>query len=385
MKMKLPSLEGTVITIKSDQKEAKKCYDNSLKTKRGVFVVTTHPPREERVTRAEIARERRPEPAEDVLEREIGGKMFKLDKSLGQEKQDQIVEVIARHLHAFAWSASDMPDIDPDFLCLRLTMDPQVRPVHQRRQKFNEEKRQVVREETKKLLKASHIREIQYPEWLTNVVLVKKVSGKWRMCVDFTNLNKACLKDSYPLPSNDALVDSASRCKLLSFLDAFSGYNQIMMHPRDECKTTFMTKLSCYCYEVMPFGLKNAGATYQRLMDRVLAPMLGRNVQAYVDDMVVTSQQREQHVAYQEELFTTIAKYRLKLNPEKCVFEVKASKFLGFLLTERGIVANPEKCVAIIAMRSELHRDRDDKPSNSQDLTKAICGKQDGAMGVRAI
>ena len=100
------------------------------------------------------------------------------------------------------------------------------------------------------------------------------------------------------MPSIDALVDSASGCRLLKFLDAFSGYNQIMMHPRDECKTAFMTELSCYCYKVMPFGLKNAGVTYQRLMDRVLAPMLGRNIQAYVDDMVITSQQGEQHVAY---------------------------------------------------------------------------------------
>ena len=92
------------------------------------------------------------------------------------------------------------------------------------------------------------------------------------------------------------------------------------MHPRDECKTAFMTKLSCYCYKVIPFGLKNAGATYQRLMDRVLAPMIGRNVQAYVDDMVVTSQVKDQHVINLEELFTTITRYRLKLNPEKCVW-----------------------------------------------------------------
>jgi len=247
-----------------------------------------------------------------------------------------------------------MPGIDPDFLCHRLTMDPQVRPVRQRRRKFNEERHQVIREESEKLLKAGHIREIQYPEWLANVVLVKKASEKWRMCVDFTDLNKACPKDYYPLPNIDALVDSASGCKLLSFLDSFSGYNQIMMHPRDECKTTFMTELSCYCYKVMPFGLKNAGATYQRLMDRVLAPMLGWNVQAYVDDMVVTSRQREQHVTNLEELFTIIAKYRLKLNPEKCVFGVEAGKFFGFLLTKRGIEANPEKCFAIIAMRSSI-------------------------------
>jgi len=124
------------------------------------------------------------------------------------------------------------------------------------------------------------------------------------------------------------------------------------MHPKDECKTTFMTELSCYCYTVIPFGLKNAGATYQRLMDRVLAPTIGQNVQAYVDDMVVTSQVKDQHVADLEEQFTTIAKYKLKLNPEKCVFGVEANKFLGFLLTEQGIESDPEKCTAILAMRS---------------------------------
>jgi len=115
-----------------------------------------------------------------------------------------------------------------------------------------------------------------------------------------------------------------------------------------------MIEMSCYCYKVMPFGLKNAGATYQRLMDRVLAPMLGRNVQAYVDDMVVTSWQKEQHVVDPEELFTMIAKYRLKLNLEKCVFGVDTGKFLGFLLTERGTKVNPDKCAAIIAMRSPI-------------------------------
>jgi len=125
-----------------------RCYENILKTKIRVFAVTTQPPREEGVTRAEIARERRPETVEEVLQRDIGGKRFKLGKSLGQETQDQIVEVIARHLDAFAWSASDMPGIDPDFLCHRLTMDPHVRPVRQRRRKFNDERRQVIREET---------------------------------------------------------------------------------------------------------------------------------------------------------------------------------------------------------------------------------------------
>jgi len=129
MKVKLPSLEGAVITIVSDQGEAKRCYEISLKTSGGIFSVTSRPPRKDGVTREEIVRENRPEPAGGVVEREIGGKMFKLGQSLSIELRDQIFEVITRHLDAFAWSAADMPGIDPDFLCHRLTMDPNIRPV----------------------------------------------------------------------------------------------------------------------------------------------------------------------------------------------------------------------------------------------------------------
>jgi len=126
------------------------------------------------------------------------------------------------------------------------------------------------------------------------------------------------------------------------------------MHPRDESKTTFMTKLSSYYYKVMPFGLKNVDATYQRLMVRILTSMIGQNVQTYVHDMVVTSEEKDQHIADLEEQFTTIAKYNLKLNLEKCVFRVEAGKFLGLLLTERGIEVNSDKCPSIIGMRSSI-------------------------------
>jgi len=202
------------------------------------------------------------------------------------------------------------------------------------------------------LLEVGHTREIQYLEWLANVVLVQKANGKWRICVDFTDLNKACPKDSYPLPNIDSLVDNASGCRLLISLDAFSGYNHIRMQPRDESMTAFMTELSSYCYKVISFSLKSVGATYPRLMDRILALMIGQNVQAYVDDMVVTSKEKDQHVVDLEELFSMIAKYNLKLNPDKCMFEVEGRKFLGFLLTERGIEANLDKCATIIGMRS---------------------------------
>ena len=117
-------------------------------------------------------------------------------------------------------------------------------------------------EEVRKLLEASFIQEVYYLDWLANVVMVKKNNGKWRMCVDFTDLNRACPKDSYPLPRIDTSVDSMARHELLSFMDAFSGYNQIKMKEEDQEKNSFVTSQGLFCYKVMPFELKNAGVTY---------------------------------------------------------------------------------------------------------------------------
>ena len=117
--------------------------------------------------------------------------------------------------------------------------------------------------------------------------MVKKANGKWRMCVNFTNLNKACPKDSYPLPRINVSMDSIARHQLLSFMNAFSGYNQIKLDEADQEKTSFVTSQGLFCYKVMPFSLKNAGVTYQRLMNEMFAHQIGRNVQVYVDDMLV--------------------------------------------------------------------------------------------------
>ena len=136
--------------------------------------------------------------------------------------------------------------------------------------------------------------------------MVKKPNGKWRMCVDFTDLNRACPKDSYPLPRIDTLVDSTARHELLSFMDAFSGYNQIKMKEEDQEKTSFMTSQGLFCYKVMPFGLKKAGATYQRLMNKMFVHQLGRNVQVYVDDMLVKSVHKNNHLNDLQETFNTL-------------------------------------------------------------------------------
>ena len=150
------------------------------------------------------------------------------------------------------------------------------------------------------------IQEVYYPDWLVNVVLVKKANGKWRMCVDFTSLNKACPKDSFPLPRINQLVDSIAGHKLLTFMDAFSGYNQIKMAKEDQEKTFFITSRGLYCYKVMPFILKNAGAIYQRLMNKMFNKQIGRNMEVYVDDILVKSKEELAHLDNLKETFTTL-------------------------------------------------------------------------------
>jgi ribonuclease HI len=181
--------------------------------------------------------------------------------------------------------------------------------------------------------------------------MVKKNTRKWRMCVDFTDLNKACPKDSFPLPRIDQLVDSTTVHKLLTFIDTFSRYNQIVMDESDQEKTSFITSRGLFCYKVMPFWLKNAGATYQRLMNRMFHDQIGRNVEVYVDDMLVKSKEEDNHLDDLRETFNTLRKYQMKLNPSKCAFGVYSGKFLGFMVSQRDIEANPDKIKAILEMQ----------------------------------
>ena len=138
---------------------------------------------------------------------------------------------------------------------------------------------------------------------------------------------------------------------MLSFMDAFSGYNQILMHEDDQEKTSFVTSQDLFYYRVMPFGLKNAGTTYQRLMNKMFAPQIERNVQVYVDDMLVKSRREEDHLKDLKETFDTLRSYNMKLNPGKCAFGVTAGKFLGFMVSQRGIEANPNKIRAITKIK----------------------------------
>ncbi|GJW93056.1 reverse transcriptase domain-containing protein [Tanacetum coccineum] len=212
---------------------------------------------------------------------------------------------------------SDMAGVPRRLIRHALNVNNSVLPVAQKRRVLGTEKSRVVIKEVEEWVKAGIVRPMKYPTWISNPVLVKKVDGTWRMCIDFKNLNAACPKDYYPLPEIDLKIEAVMGHPFKCFLDAYKGYHQIQMSEEDEEKTAFYTDQGTYCYVKMPFGLKNAGATYQRLVDSAFHQQLGRNLEAYVDNMVI-----------------------------------KKGKFLGYMVTSEGIRANPKKMKAIADMQS---------------------------------
>ncbi|KFK39802.1 hypothetical protein AALP_AA3G290100, partial [Arabis alpina] len=280
--------------------------------------------------------------------------------SIGTELIDPtrsgLIQFLAENAETFAWTVQDMKGISPSITSHRLNVDPTFKPIRQKRRKLGSERTKAVNDEVAMLLDAGSITEVQYPEWLANPVVVKKKNGSWRVCVDFTDLNKACPKDSYPLPHIDRVVEATAGNDLLSFMDAFSGYNQIEMHPHDREKTAFITERGTYCYRVMPFGLKNAGATYQRLVNKMSAEQLGDTMKVYIDDMLVKSEKAGDHVEHLRSCFEILNQYGMKLNPAKCTFGVTSGEFLGYIVAQRGIEANPKQIAAIANLPSPKNK-----------------------------
>uniref|UniRef100_A0A2N9HPH6 Integrase catalytic domain-containing protein n=1 Tax=Fagus sylvatica TaxID=28930 RepID=A0A2N9HPH6_FAGSY len=257
-----------------------------------------------------------------------------ISASLSVEERMHLVELLKEYQDVFAWQYDEMPGIDPKLVAHSLNVEPGTRPVVQPMRTFHPEVEAQITQEVKKLLSASFIKPIQHPRWLSNIVPVMKKNGQIRCCVDFRNLNKACPKDEFPLPNMDLLIDLATGHAMFSFMDGFSGYNQIFMSPRDAEKTAFRTPIGNFYYTVMPFGLKNAGAT-------------------------------EDHFGILKKVFKRCRLYKLKMNPFKCAFGVSAGKFLGFLVHQRGINVDPARASAIATM----------KPQTTHKQLKSFLGK----------
>ena len=261
----------------------------------------------------------------------------------------------------FAWSPYEAPGIDPSFICHHLNVNRSIILKRQPPRRPSKEHAEAARSEVAKLKHAGAIKEVFYPQWLANTVVVKKKTGEWRVCVDFMDLNKVYPKDPFPIPKIDQLVDATVGHSRMSFLDAFQGYHQIPLVVDDQEKIAFVTPIRNYHYKVMPFGLKNAGSTYQRMMTKMFEPQLGRNIEVYIDDMVVKSKVVSGHVEDLTSIFEILREHKLRLNASKCSFDVSSGKFLGYMVTHRGIEVNPNQIKAIHDLQA---------PRNPKDVQK---------------
>ena len=186
------------------------------------------------------------------------------------------------------------------------------------------------------------------------------------MCVDFTDLNKACLKDLFPITRIDQLVNVTVGHPQMSFLDAFQGYHQISLALDDQEKTAFVTPIGNYHYKVIPFGLKNAGSIYQRMMTKMFEPQLDKSIEVYIDDMVVKSKIVSKHVEDLTNIFEILRKHKLRLNASKCFFGVGSGNFLGYMVTHREIKVNPDQIKATNSLQPPRN------PNEVQKLTRMI-------------
>ncbi|KAK1627471.1 hypothetical protein QYE76_001786 [Lolium multiflorum] len=262
-----------------------------------------------------------------------------ISKKLDPQLRGQMIALLKEYPDCFAWDYTEMPGLDRSIIEHRLPLKKGFRPFQQRARQMRAEILEEVKKEIEKMLAAGFIRPCRYAEWISSIVPVEKKDGRWRVAIDFRDLNRATPKDEYPMPVAETLINAAAGHKVLSFMDGNAGYNQIFMAPEDIHKTAFRVPgaVGLFEYVVMTFGLKNAGATYQRAMNYIFHDLIGKLVEIYIDDVVVKSVSMEGHLDDLRRVLDRTRKFGLRMNPKKCAFGVTAGQFLGFLVHERGI------------------------------------------------
>ncbi|WJX50210.1 hypothetical protein P8452_36545 [Trifolium repens] len=266
----------------------------------------------------------------------------------------KVVQLLLEFKDCCAWDYNEMPGLSRKLVEHELPVRTDKKPVKQLPRRFAPEITSKIKEEIERLLRSKFIRTARYVEWLANIVSVIKKNGSLRVCIDFRDLNNATPKDEYPMPVAEMLIDSAAGFEYLSMLDGYSGYNQIFIAENDVPKTAFRCPgaLGTYEWVVMPFGLKNAGATYQRAMNLIFHEYIDTFMQVYIDDIVVKSSSKDDHLDHLKKSFEKMRKYGLKMNPLKCAFCVNAGDFLGFVVHKKGIEINQNKTKAIMETKS---------------------------------
>jgi hypothetical protein len=224
---------------------------------------------------------------------------------------------------------------------------PDVKPVRQKLRLVNPRKVATIKAEVEKLLKVW----FHLPHTIDRMGIkpgsCQQEAGHDFVCMDFHDLNKACLKDNFPTPFIDQIVDECVGCEVFSFMDGFLGYNQIQIKPEDQHKMNFICPWGTFAYRKIPFGLKNVGATFQWAMSFSFHD-LKHIVEAYLDDLASRSRKRSDHPTHLRLIFERCRYYQIHLNPNKCSFCVTLGHLLGFIMSTKGIMVDPLKVEVIV-------------------------------------
>jgi hypothetical protein len=363
--MKIPTAAG-VISVYDSQEEARRAERNTSVHNRQMHVIDEDEggevvPEAEQKPEAQMRQSMKQVEAERMkavddtrtvpLYADVPSRTVMIGTEVSKEEEDKLLQFLRHNQDVFAWSKSDLTGVHRSVIEHALDTDPKIKPKLQRQRPMSDDRVKSAEAKVQKLLDVRIIREVQYPVWVANVVIVLKKNGNMCMCIDFTELNKACPKDPYPLPRIDIIIDQVAGCEMLSLLDCFFGYHQVWMRREDEAKIGFTTPFGIFCFVKMPEGLRNVGPTFNRMMKLILGSQLGRNASAYVDDIVIMSEKENDYIADLTETFDNMRRNGLKLNLEKYIFGIRKGQLLGCKVSKRGIQANPKKIEALRRMQ----------------------------------
>jgi hypothetical protein len=291
-----------------------------------------------------------PQPKE-VEDCDIGTKeeprIVKISKYLPPEMKGKYANLLQQYKDVFAWSYNELRTYDTIVIEHKIPLKPDVKPFRHKLRKINPILLPMVEKEVKNILDAKIIVPLRYFDWVANLVTVRKKSGEIILCMDFRNLNKSSLKDNFPLPKMDHVLEKVVGANRMSMINGFSGYNHIAFSEHDKEKTTFTTPWGTFMYDKMPFSLMNAGATFQRAMDIAFVGERDKFVVIYLDDLNVFSKSDEDHLIHLKQTFEKCQKFGLSLNPKKSHFVMQEGKLRGHILSRDGIKIDPKRVEAI--------------------------------------
>ena len=246
-------------------------------------------------------------------------KLVKLNANLNLQLTTAASSLFREYRDVFAFSYEDLRGIQEHIATHRIELDTAISPSHQARYRMNPNYAKAVKEDLEKLLKAGFIGPVDQATWLSPIVVVPKKNGKLRICVDFRRLNAATKKDPYPLPFTDEVLDTIIGYAAYSFIDCFSDYHHVRIHENDRYRIAFITKWGAFVWVVMPFGLKHAPPTYQRIVNQIFKDYLNNFMKLYPDDFSVYSDIAT-HLPKLRLAFERCRQYGVSLNPDKCIF-----------------------------------------------------------------